>query len=365
VGFVVGRRSMVAAGSAGVLAGALLVGGAVAATASPAQSTAPTVTVSGAAQFRSGAQTYNVSLDVRGTATGGSGRCALSGPGLAASCTGISSVTRGTGAAADSATVVGTVRTSRGQNVAFRAVVTDRANPNGAGRDTVSATVDGRTVQGTVSNGNLVVAGSTPTTTTPTPPANRAPVVRNDTYTAAQDTTLTVPAPGVLGNDTDPDGNPVTVRPSTQPAHGTLQLNADGSFTYVPNPGYVGTDSFTYTATDGDLSSAPASVSITVQSPAPQANPDVDEVSVDKPNASGNVLTNDTPNTADNPLVVKDPTEFEKAFGFVRINRDGSYTYVLKDASARPAPPGDDQVTYTAVDGQGRESSSTLRIFVR
>ncbi len=344
-------------------------GGAVAATAAPAQSTAPTVTVSGAAQFRSAGQTYNVSLDVRGTATGGSGRCALSGPGLAASCTGISSVTRGTGAAADSATVVGTVRTSRGQNVAFRAVVTDRANPNGAGRDAVSATVDGRTVQGTVSNGNLVVTGSTPTTTptttTTTPPENRAPAAQNDTYTTPQNTALTVPAPGVLANDTDADGDPLTASVSAPPTRGTLVFNADGSFTYTPQQGYSGPDSFTYTASDGRSASAPATVSITVQFPAPQANPDVDEVSVDKPKASGNVLTNDTPSTADNPLRVKDPNEFEKAFGFVKINPDGSYTYELKPAGSRPTPPGDDQVTYTAVDGQGRESSSTLRIFIR
>jgi hypothetical protein len=351
------------AGAAGALAGALLLAGAVAATAAPAQSSAPTVTVSGAAQFRSGAQTYNVSLDVRGTAAGGSGRCALSGPGLAASCTGISSVTRGTGATADSATVVGTVRTSRGQNVAFRAVVTDRANPNGAGRDTVGATVDGRTVQGTVSNGNLVVAGSTPTTTTPTPPVNRAPAAQNDTYTAAQNTALAVPAPGVLANDTDADGDPLTASVSAPPTRGTLVFNADGSFTYTPQPGYSGPDSFTYTATDGRSASAPATVAITVDSPAPKANPDNNSVPPGSPRVTGNVLANDTPNTADNPLMVKDPGTYDGNAGTLTINQDGSYTYVLKARSSRPAAPTADRFSYTAVDGQGRESSSTLMIF--
>lgn len=367
---------MVAAGSAGVLATALLVGGAVVATAAPAQSTAPTVTVSGAAQFRSAGQTYNLSLDVRGTAAGGSGRCAVSGPGLAASCTGISSVTRGTGTASDSATVVGTVRTSRGQNVAFRAVVTDRANPNGAGRDTVSATVDGRTVQGTVYNGNLVVAGSTPTTppttttpttTTTTPPVNRAPVAQGDSYTTPNDTALTVAAPGVLANDSDPDGDPLTASVSAPPTRGTLVFNADGSFTYTPQQGYSGADGFTYTASDGRSASAPASVSITVQPPAPKANPDSDTVSDDRPLATGNVLSNDTPNTADNPLMVKDPKEVEGSYGTTTINRDGSYTYVLKDASSRPDPdaPQSDEVTYTAVDSLGRESRSFLTINVK
>ena len=80
---------------------------------------------------------------------------------------------------------------------------------------------------------------------------NDAPVAVNDSYTTDEDTPLTWPAPGVLGNDTDVDGDPLTAVLVTGPTHGTLTLNADGSFTYTPAANYNGTDSFTYRANDG------------------------------------------------------------------------------------------------------------------
>ena len=96
-------------------------------------------------------------------------------------------------------------------------------------------------------------------------PVNDAPVAVNDTYTTTQDTPLTVPAPGVLGNDTDVDGGTLTAALVTGPANGTLTLNADGSFTYTPAAGFSGTDSFTYQASDGTAASAPATVSLTIE----------------------------------------------------------------------------------------------------
>ena len=60
-----------------------------------------------------------------------------------------------------------------------------------------------------------------------------------------------VPAPGVLGNDTDVEGDPLTAIKVSDPLHGTLTLNADGSFTYTPNGNFNGNDSFTYKANDG------------------------------------------------------------------------------------------------------------------
>jgi Ca2+-binding RTX toxin-like protein len=100
---------------------------------------------------------------------------------------------------------------------------------------------------------------------------NNEPSAGADAYTAAQDTPLTVETPGVLANDSDPDGDPITeTLVGSGPAHGTLALNANGSFTYTPASGYSGPDTFTYRATDGSLDSAPASVSITVSAaPAP------------------------------------------------------------------------------------------------
>ncbi len=93
---------------------------------------------------------------------------------------------------------------------------------------------------------------------------NDPPVAVNDAYTTAEDTALTPPAPGVLGNDTDPDGPSLTATLGALPAHGTVTLNANGSFSYTPAANYNGPDTFTYTANDGTTSSAPATVAITV-----------------------------------------------------------------------------------------------------
>src|SRR5207245_2518026 len=63
-------------------------------------------------------------------------------------------------------------------------------------------------------------------------PVNDAPVAANDSFTTDEDTALTVAAPGVLGNDTDIDSPTLTAVLVSNPTHGTLTLNANGSFTY-------------------------------------------------------------------------------------------------------------------------------------
>jgi hypothetical protein len=95
---------------------------------------------------------------------------------------------------------------------------------------------------------------------------NTAPVAVDDSYPATEDTTLTVVAPGVLGNDTDVDGNPLTAVLGTGPtaAQGTLTLNANGSFTFVPAANFNGPVTFTYRANDGTANSNLATVTITV-----------------------------------------------------------------------------------------------------
>src|SRR5581483_4660408 len=90
------------------------------------------------------------------------------------------------------------------------------------------------------------------------------PVANSDSYTTTQGQALTVAASGVLGNDTSPSGNPLSATKVTDPAHGVVTLNANGSFTYTPNAGFSGSDSFTYRASDGVLNSNTATVSITV-----------------------------------------------------------------------------------------------------
>jgi len=71
-------------------------------------------------------------------------------------------------------------------------------------------------------------------------------------------------ATNLLANDTDPDSPTLTANLVTGPSNGTLVLNADGTFTYRPNANFIGTDSFTYQASDGNLLSNVATVTITV-----------------------------------------------------------------------------------------------------
>jgi uncharacterized protein len=76
---------------------------------------------------------------------------------------------------------------------------------------------------------------------------NKSPLAMDDYYETDQDVTLVVPAPGVLENDSDLNENDIiTAAWRTLPANGELLFNTDGSFTYIPNPGFFGEDSFTY-----------------------------------------------------------------------------------------------------------------------
>ncbi len=95
-------------------------------------------------------------------------------------------------------------------------------------------------------------------------PVADPPSAQDDGYTTEENTPLNVPSPGILGNDSDPDGDPLGALLVAGPTHGDLTLNLDGSFSYVPDPDYHGTDTFTYQATDGSLLSDPALVTLTI-----------------------------------------------------------------------------------------------------
>jgi len=100
-------------------------------------------------------------------------------------------------------------------------------------------------------------------------PVDDAPTAAPDSYTTPQDTELVVPAPGVLGNDSDVDSSDLVVALRVPPAHGTLVLNANGSLRYTPSAGYAGTDSFTYATFDPEDLFDEATVSITITPAAP------------------------------------------------------------------------------------------------
>ena len=98
---------------------------------------------------------------------------------------------------------------------------------------------------------------------------NDTPTAMPEDYSTTESTMLTVDAPGVLGNDTDVDGDSLTATPTADVSNGTLALAADGSFTYMPDAGFWGTDEFAYSADDGALVSTPVTVTITVDDVTP------------------------------------------------------------------------------------------------
>jgi hypothetical protein len=117
--------------------------------------------------------------------------------------------------------------------------------------------------------GDMVIGSSTcgPLTTAA---LNHPPVAVDDAYATDFETALNVAAPGVLANDTDADGDALTAGMPTEPANGTLVLNADGSFTYTPDAGFSGNDTFTYMAHDPDGGMDTATVTITVRPATPE-----------------------------------------------------------------------------------------------
>src|SRR5262249_26501414 len=93
---------------------------------------------------------------------------------------------------------------------------------------------------------------------------NHPPLAGDDLLSTPQDTPLTFALASLLSNDSDPDGNPLTLISGTAPIHGSIVDHHDGSVTYTPNTGFVGNDSFTYTISDGHGGTAIATVTVTV-----------------------------------------------------------------------------------------------------
>ena len=140
---------------------------------------------------------------------------------------------------------------------------------------------------------------------------NDPPNAVDNWYLTDVDDPVTPGAPGLLGNDTEPDGeamsavhDPLPLGTDTPPSNGTVVVNADGSFIYTPDPGYHGPDTFTYQACDPTPLCDTATVHISMNE-APLTVPDAYTVDEDDilvvPVLSG-VLANDTDPEGDYPL---------------------------------------------------------------
>jgi len=187
---------------------------------------------------------------------------------------------------------------------------------------------------------------------------NGTPTAVNDSYGVVEDSTLIVTDPGVLGNDSDPDSDVLAASLQSNPSNGTLSLDALGSFSYAPSTDFSGTDSFTYMASDGDLNSSPATVTITV-SPVDDYSPVAvgDSASVNEDAAvNTDVLFNDS-GLGDQPVTVSEETA--PLNGFLAIEVDSSITY-----SPDPDYSGSDSYTYRVTDLDGDFATATVTVTI-
>ncbi|MDQ3641592.1 MAG: cadherin-like domain-containing protein, partial [Actinomycetota bacterium] len=174
----------------------------------------------------------------------------------------------------------------------------------------------------------------------------RAPTATADTYSTNEDIALTVAAPGVLANDSDADGDALTAVKVTDPAHGSVTLNANGSFVYTPTANYNGPDTFTYKASGAGTDSNVVTVTVTVNAVADVPVAVTDTYSTREDTvltvAAPGVLANDTgPDGTLTTAKVTDP-----AHGTLTFNADGSFVYT-PTANFN----GTDSFTYKANDG--------------
>src|SRR5581483_6443578 len=182
-----------------------------------------------------------------------------------------------------------------------------------------------------------------------------------EAYTTAEDTPLNVAAPGLLGNDDDPDNDPLRAMLASGPSHGTLSLSADGGFSYLPAANYYGPDQFAYRASDGALSTALVVVQINVTSvdDPPVVGNDAFSIASPAPLAIGAAAL------LDNDSDVEDDALTVTAAGPTSA-RGGSAT--LQGTTVIYTPPrnytGPDTFTYTVSDGHGGESNGLVTVSI-
>ncbi len=215
-----------------------------------------------------------------------------------------------------------------------------------------------------VSDGTQESAPATVTITVT--PVNDAPTGTLDTFAAVEDTPLTIAAPGVLGNDSDIDGNLLTATIAVQPVLGTIVMNPNGSFTYTPTANYYtginpfpSFDTFFYRVSDGITQSGliPIRITITPVNDPPLATNDSADVLEDNGPQAIDVLANDS--------ILFDPGE---ALAIVSVTQPahGTVTFTATGLVYTPITNyhGTDGFTYTVTDGNGGTATANVNVTV-
>jgi len=183
---------------------------------------------------------------------------------------------------------------------------------------------------------------------------NGAPIAVDDTANATEDTPLN--NINVLANDTDSDGDALSIDGIPTANNGTVTVNTDGSLNYTPNPNFNGVDTITYTVTDGTaIDIGTVNVSVASVNDVPVANPDTANATEDQPLTNIDVLSNDS-DVENDPLSIVGTPMAEH--GTVTVNPDGTLNYT-------PDPDyfGSDVITYTVTDGSD-QATSTVAVSV-
>lgn len=219
---------------------------------------------------------------------------------------------------------------------------------------------------GVSANGSLVVSPNVMTS------PNGTPIGVADEFETVQDTRLVVDAPGVLANDSDPDGDPISFGFNSIPANGTIfGFLDDGAFTYEPDPGFVGVDTFLYSVQDdqGNFTGATVPVTITVTAAPDPTTTDpsngppvgVDDAFEVVENtglnvAAPGVLANDFDPDGD-PIEVTGV--IQPAHGLVQSSAAGSFAY-----TPDPEFIGLDSFLYEVSDDQGNSTGLVVEVVI-
>ncbi|BBZ33391.1 hypothetical protein AWB99_20995 [Mycolicibacterium confluentis] len=184
--------------------------------------------------------------------------------------------------------------------------------------------------------------------------SNHAPIAVPDSVTTDWNTPVTF---SVTDNDSDPDGDPLTVISYTDPAHGTLFHHGDGTFTYTPNVDFYGEDEFTYTISDEYGLAAATKSTFTVIRGQIHLQAEDDEVTLEEDSTTTiEVLANDTEGDTGGVHIV---AVTSPANGTVTLNADNTLTY-------QPAADynGEDSFSYTVIDAAGNTSTATVSLTI-
>lgn len=183
---------------------------------------------------------------------------------------------------------------------------------------------------------------------------NSIPVAQDDTYSVVNNTLL---SGNVALNDVDANGDPLVFTMVTGPSHGTASLAATGLFTYVPNPGYVGTDTFVYQVDDGKggIDTAVVTINVTASNSPPVAVNDTFTTPY-QTTFNGTVATNDSDPNGDTLTFAAATLP---SHGTLTMAANGTFTYVPAAGYS-----GADSFTYTVNDGNGGTATATVAITV-